>query len=793
VLDASLPDASLLTDTRVRVHVRGTVQGVGFRPYVYRLAGEMGLAGVVYNDDAGAAIEVEGNREDVATFLDRLPREAPALARIDQVRVVAVPVTGEPGFRIRASEAARRESTPITPDAATCAACLAELFDPTDRRYRYPFINCTDCGPRLTIVVDTPYDRASTSMAKFRLCTPCRREYEDPASRRFHAQPNACPDCGPRVRLLRTRTCPTFDPAVACVEAARRTESLESGEAVREAVRLLCAGAIVAVKGIGGYHLACRADDERAVASLRARKRRAEKPFALMVRDLDCAGRLIEMSGEAEALLLSCARPIVLATRLPDVAVAPSVAPGTPELGVMLPYTPLHHLLLADTGLTLVMTSGNGSDEPIACEDGDALSRLGGIADAILTHDRPIHIRADDSVARAVRLSGGSSATLMIRRSRGHVPDMIPLPLDAPPLLAVGAEQKNTFCLAHRERSWPSHHIGDLENWETLDSFRTGIAHFERLFRIRPECIAHDLHPEYLSTKYALDRELPAVGVQHHHAHLAACLAEHGITDRAIGVIYDGTGYGTDGTIWGGELLLGDLAGFQRIGRLRAVRLPGGAAAIREPWRMAWAWLIELGLEARMPPELRAGVPAQRRQAIARLIRSALNSPITTSAGRLFDAVAALCGVRTVVSYEGQAAIELEARAEPRAHDGCEFLVRVNDLIELDPAPAIERILDDRSAGEPVSAIAARFHTGFAKSTVLACTIAAEQTGIRRVVLSGGVFQNVLLLRQVHAGLAHAGLDVLLPARVPANDGGIAYGQAAVAAARMGRAGGSLA
>ncbi|MGH2821483.1 MAG: carbamoyltransferase HypF, partial [Thermoleophilaceae bacterium] len=535
--------------TRVRARVEGTVQGVGFRPFVYRLAGELDLAGWVLNDERGVLLEVEGESGSVESFLRRLPAEAPPLAAVESVTAEDLAPTGDRGFAIVASERRGQADAPVSPDSATCQDCLRELFDPADRRYRYPFVNCTNCGPRFTIVRGVPYDRPLTTMAGFEMCEACRAEYEDPGDRRFHAQPNACPACGP-----------TLSAAPSMI------------------LHALVTGAVVAVKGLGGYHLACACDDEAAVATLRRRKHREDKPFALMAPDLAAARRLVELSAEEEDLLDGRARPIVIARRRSDADVAPSVAPGSPDLGVMLPYTPLHHLLLHDVGRPLVMTSGNVSDEPIAYEDGDAVERLKGIADLFLMHDRPIHMRTDDSVIRST-----SRGPLLLRRSRGYVPDGVYLPVRVVrPILACGAELKSTFCVAKGRRAWVSHHIGDLENWETLRSFREGIEHFERLFAVEPEVVAHDLHPDYLSTKEALEREgVEHVGVQHHHAHLAACLAEYGERGPAVGAIFDGTGYGPDRTVWGGELLVGGLAGYERAGSLWPVRMPGGERAIK--------------------------------------------------------------------------------------------------------------------------------------------------------------------------------------------------------------------
>jgi hydrogenase maturation protein HypF len=734
--------------TRTRVRVDGTVQGVGFRPFVYRLAAELRLAGWVSNDERGILLEVEGQAEAVELFLRRLSDEAPPLAAVEAVRSEEVAPTGQDAFAIVESVRRGEPDAPVSPDSATCDDCLRELFDPEDRRYRYPFANCTNCGPRFTIVRGVPYDRPLTTMAGFEMCAACRAEYEDPADRRFHAQPNACPECGP-----------SLSPSLAT------------------ATQALAGGAILAVKGLGGYHLACRCDDEGVVAALRARKHREDKPFALMAPSLPAARALVELTPAEEALLTGRARPIVIARRRAGALVAPSVAPGSPDLGVMLPYTPLHHLLLHEVARPLVMTSGNVSDEPIAYRDEDAVERLEGIADVFLMHDRPIHTRTDDSVVRST-----SRGPLMLRRSRGYVPDSIELPVPATrALLACGAELKSTFCVAKGRRAWVSHHIGDLENWETLRAFREGITHFERLFAVEPEVVVHDLHPDYLSTKEALERDgVEHVGVQHHHAHLAACLAEHGEAGPAVGAIFDGTGYGGDGTVWGGELLVGGLASFERAGMLWPVRLPGGAAAIREPWRMACAWLA--AVQEDPPPTLTGHIDPKRWGAIAALTRSGVASPITTSMGRLFDAVAALCGLRTAVNYEGQAAAELEAAANRNERGKYPLPLIAGEPLLLDARPTVAAVLGDLAAGPAL--VSARLHNAVAAATAVACERVAGARGLDTVVLSGGVFQNRLLLERTAAALEEAGLRVLVPRRLPPNDGGISYGQAAVAAAR---------
>src|SRR5512133_3739899 len=650
-----------MTLTRTRVRVEGIVQGVGFRPFVHALAGRLGLAGLVGNDAGGVFVEVEGAAETVERFLEALATEAPPLAVIERVT-----------------------ATPLAP-TATRADCLAELADPADRRHRYPFINCTNCGPRFTIVRDVPYDRPATTMASFAMCPDCAREYHDPADRRFHAQPVCCPACGPSLALVD----PEGRPA--------------GGEPLAGAAARLLAGAVVAVKGLGGYHLAADAASEPAVAALRARKHREDKPFAVMVADLAGARALGAVDPAEEAMLASPRRPIVLLARRPSegrAAVAPSVAPGNRSLGVMLPYTPLHHLLLATLGRPIVLTSGNVSDEPIAYLDAEALERLGGITDWFLVHDRPIHVRADDSVVRAFR-----GRELPLRRSRGFAPQPLGLPWPFPRhVLACGAELKHTFCLAKDGRAFVSHHIGDLENYETFRSFTEGVEHYRRLFAVEPEGVAHDLHPEYLSTKYAVELDgVELEGVQHHHAHVAACVADNGEPGPVIGVAFDGLGFGADGTIWGGELLVADLVGFRRAGHLEVVPMPGGAAAIREPWRMAAAWL-DAALGGQVPERLGVvGRNADRWERVLALGRSGTAAPVTSSAGRLFDAVAAILGVRDAVNYEGQAAVELEQLADPA--EPAAYPVRVapadDGLLRLGGTELVRAVVEDLSAGVP--------------------------------------------------------------------------------------------
>jgi hydrogenase maturation protein HypF len=760
------------------VRVEGVVQGVGFRPHVYRLATGEGLAGHVFNDERGVLIEVEGARADLDRFLRRLGDEAPALAHVERVSEEEIEPAGDHGFEIAPSRAAGAADALVSADTATCADCLAELRDPADRRHRYPFTNCTNCGPRFTIVRDVPYDRPATTMAAFAMCERCRAEYEDPADRRFHAQPNACPDCGPRAVLRDARTWEEVaDPG--------------AGDVVEAAARAVLDGRIAAVKGLGGYHLAARADDERAVSALRARKHREDKPFAVMAPDLEAARRLVELTSGDERHLTGPRRPIVVARERAASGIAPSVAPRSADLGVMLPYAPLHHLLAADAAVPLVLTSGNVSDEPIAFADDDARERLAPIADLFLLHDRPIHVRTDDSVLRTLD-PDVRTEPLLIRRSRGYVPEALGLPLDAPPLLATGAELKSTFAIAKGRRAWVSHHIGDLKNFETLNAFRSGIAHFERLFAVTPRLVAHDLHPDYLSTRYALERDdLEPLGVQHHHAHLAAALAEHGHTGPAAGAIFDGAGYGPDGTVWGGELLVGSLGSYERAGLMFPVRLPGGDAATREPWRMACSWLAAaLGRDdPPLPATLVGAVDGKRWEQVSDLARSGVSSPITSSAGRLFDAVAAIAGVRHTVDHEGQAAAELEGIADRDEVGGAGYEIPLigedEGPILIDAREVIRAVAADAGAGVAAAVVSGRFHAGLAITTAAACARIASDRGLDRVVLSGGVFQNRLLLERTWRELTASGLEVLVPAALPPNDGGIAFGQAAVAAATL--------
>lgn len=755
---------------RVRIRVEGIVQGVGFRPHVHSLARRLELSGWVGNDGLGVFIEAEGVPGAVARFQEALREQAPPLAAIHRVTVAAISARGDRGFHIAASRSGDQRVTLIPPDVATCDDCLAELFDPADRRYRHPFVNCTNCGPRYTIVRDVPYDRPATTMAEFVMCGECEGEYLDPSDRRFHAQPICCPACGPALRLLDGGGSPIRAPGGG------------GGDPIVVAAEVLRAGGVLAVKGLGGYHLAVDAADETAVSALRSRKHREERPFAIMVPDLRAARALCELDTESERLLTGARRPIVLLPRRPGTEVAAAVAPGDRRLGLMLPYTPIHHLLAADLARPYVLTSGNRSDEPIAHRDGDALARLAGIADAFLTHDRPIHVRVDDSVVLAV---GGRS--LPLRRSRGYAPEPLPFsPVARRPVLACGAELKSTFCLARQGQAFVSPHIGDLENYETLRSFTEQIEHLGRLLGIVPRLVAHDLHPEYLSTKYALDLEsVDLTGVQHHHAHIASCLADNAESGPVIGVAFDGLGYGTDGTIWGGELLVADLMGFTRAGCLSPVPMPGATSAIRQPWRMAAAHLNAAygdSLPEDLPVRVRHGT---RWDEVVAVARSGTNSPLTSSAGRLFDAVAAILGLRDTAGYEGQAAITLEQRADPA--EGGAYPVRILDersLVTIQVADLVRAVVEETRAGVVPALVSARFHNGLAAVTAAACARIRESTGIGTVALSGGVFQNRLLLDGLVRALELKDFRVLTHRAVPPNDGGISLGQAAVAAAR---------
>jgi hydrogenase maturation protein HypF len=755
---------------RTRFRVTGTVQGVGFRPFVFRRATELGLSGYVRNDRSGVVVEVEGNRDAIDAFGQSLLDDAPPLARVEGVSAEAIaPRRDSGGFAIADSEDLGTPTVPVSVDTAPCPACLGELFDPADRRYRYPFTNCTNCGPRYTIVQSVPYDRPSTTMAGFEMCAACRHEYDDPRDRRFHAQPNACPVCGPKV-WWRDRT---------------GDRSADPGAAVAAAVTALRDGAVIAVKGVGGYHLAADACSAAAVGELRRRKHRDDKPFAVMVRDLAGAEQLCLLDPGAVELIMSPRRPIVLAPKRATSPVVDAVAPGLPELGVMLPYSPLHHLLLEGVERPLVMTSGNLSDEPIAHDDNDAIARLGPLTDGLLIHDRPIHIRCDDSVARAV-----SGRVQLLRRSRGYAPEPIPLPFDTSPVavLAVGAELKNTVAVTRGHHVVASHHIGDLEYAATYASFLQAVDHLPALYGVVPDLVAHDLHPEYLSTKFAVELDRPASGVQHHHAHAASCMVEHGRVEPVLAVCFDGLGYGPDGTLWGGEFLVADFAGFRRVGHLRPVVMPGGVAAIREPWRMAASWLAT-ACGAEVAAKRLAAID-ERAGAVIELAERGHGSA-TTAVGRLFDSIAVLLGGRPKVTFEAQAAIELEAAARTVPRNAVQSryagLVRASEdhgVSVLDPSPLIAALVDDVDQDVPVAVLAAAFHEELGTAAGEMAASLAATAGVDAVALTGGVFQNVRFTDVVESTLIEAGCAVLVHAQIPANDGGISIGQAAIAAWR---------
>lgn len=747
--------------------ITGIVQGVGFRPFVYNLARQHNLTGFVFNDTSGVTIEIEGERELVVTVAEHIQKNPPPLATIFSVEMVAKPPRHFTDFEIRESGESDDKFVPIAPEVATCDDCLADITDPQNRRYRYPFTNCTNCGPRFTIVKDIPYDRQLTTMESFPMCDACQHEYETPSDRRFHAQPNACPLCGPTLKL-----------------SDAQGEVIETEDILTRSIQLLQQGKIVAIKGLGGYHLACDATNNEAVATLRARKHREHKPFALMVKDVDAVRRICTVSTEEEKLLTGTVRPIVLLEKLAECGLPEDIAPRQNYLGVMLPYTPLHHLLLNESGLILVMTSGNISSEPIAYGDNDARQRLQGIADYYLSHNREIHVRTDDSVSRI-----WNGQEMPLRRSRGYAP--FPLLMDSPftaSILACGGELKNVFCLTRDQYAFMSHHIGDLENLETLTSFEEGVEHFKRIFNIEPLCLAYDLHPGYLSTQYALGyQNIEKVGVQHHHAHIVSCMADNNLDGEVIGVAFDGTGYGTDGKIWGGEFLLSTRASFSRMGHLEYFPLPGGEKAIKEPWRVGAALLHQVfghdmfTLDIDFIKALDRGQWAPMEQ----MISGGFNAPLTSSAGRLFDAISALVGVRKNIHYEGQAAIELEMTA---GADSGVYPVEVDanqqkDLVLL--APIIRGIVDDLANRVPLTTIGARFHNTMAQLIVSSCERISATTGVRRVALSGGVFQNSRLLTASYAALVQKGFEVFVHHRVPTNDGGLALGQAVVAEQRL--------
>jgi len=772
------------------IHVTGIVQGVGFRPFVYGLAARYKLSGWVRNTSAGVDIQIDGTADAIDSFINSLKSDFPPLARVDSIGVSLKPPHGFSGFEIFNSEALSGAFQPISPDVSICPDCLRELLDPSNRRYRYPFINCTNCGPRFTIITDIPYDRPNTTMSPFEMCPDCADEYANPLNRRFHAQPIACPVCGPQVWL----------------ERADGSRIAERDDAIQATQTLLADGKIVAIKGLGGFHLACDALNIESVAELRQRKLRVDKPFALMIPNLETVEKHCFVNEAERAILESRQRPIILLRRRPGTPIVEEVAPKQACNGVMLPYTPIHYLLFAPDQdffnssskiKALVMTSGNLSDEPIATDNDDARQRLASLADAFLLHNRDIRTRCDDSVVRITgsQESGNKESSreenkshvFFLRRSRGYAPDPIRLPFEMPEVLSTGPELKNTFCVTHLNYAFVSHHIGDMQNYETLRSFEDGIEHFERLFRVKPKAIICDLHPDYLSSRYGLQRSqhdnLPLFRVQHHHAHIAACMADNGLNGShpVIGLAFDGTGYGEDGAIWGGEFLVADFAGYQRPFHLDYFPLPGGDAAIKRPARTALALLWHLGLDwdDRLSPTM--DLCYEERQALRIQLERGLNSPRTSSMGRLFDAAAAMAGVRQRVNYEAQAAIEFEAALDQQETGAYQFDIQ-EEVVGV--REAVLGLLADVSSGVSIPKIAARFHNGLVELSRQVCAEIRSQTGISEVALSGGVWQNMTLLERTTSNLRKDGFVVYIHNQVPTNDGGLSLGQAMVGATK---------
>lgn len=807
-LTTSLPPSDPLE--RHRLRVQGVVQGVGFRPFVYGLAAQLRLVGWVGNDSAGVLIEVEGSPSALATFQEQLTTQPPPLAHIESLTMERIAPLHEAEFVIVHSQAQAADSTLISPDGTVCDDCLRELFEPQDRRYRYPFINCTNCGPRFTIIRDIPYDRPLTTMAAFPMCAACQAEYDDPLNRRFHAQPNACSECGPQLSFRWSES------------ASHALRLLENGQPelppLELTQQLLALGGVVAVKGLGGFHLACDGTNNQAVRTLRQRKGRVNKPFALMALNVETVRRFAEVSEAEATLLTSRARPIVLLKQKPNSLISKNVAPGNRHIGVMLPYTPLHYLLLdADLNsaltpnfqplvLVMVMTSGNYVSEPIVKDNQAAFTHLSPLVDGFLLHNREIHARCDDSVMRVYKrvrppeLAEADSASehgmaalgsadhhdyeMPIRRSRGYAPFPVKLPFAGPSILAVGGELKSTFCLTKNQHAFMSQHIGDMENWETMQAFEQAMTHFQSLFRATPEAIVADKHPGYLSSKWAADHrgDLPLIQVQHHHAHIAAVMAEHGHDGRrpVIGFSFDGTGYGSDGNIWGGELLLTTYTQFERLAHLKYVPLPGGDTAIKRPYRLALAhlWAADLEWADHLPPVVTCR--RKERHIIQQQLERGLNAPLTSSMGRLFDAVASLLGLRHTISYEGQAAIELEAIADQAQAGTYRFDLSDRTPIEIDAAPVLQAILTDMASGLPVATISAKFHQAVADVMLELSLRVRAQTGLSDIALSGGVFQNMTLLQRAVKALQANQFTVLTHRLVPPNDGGLALGQAAI-------------
>jgi len=799
-----------VTLSGARVHITGIVQGVGFRPFVYSLAIRLGLLGWVRNTSAGVDIQVDGTEEALDEFSDALQKSYPPLARIDSIQIEYCSPNGYTNFDILHSEPIPGAFIPISPDVSICDDCLRELFDPQDRRYLYPFINCTNCGPRFTIIQDIPYDRPKTTMAPFKMCTDCRREYENPLNRRFHAQPVACPVCGPHIWMEDLKDHPLSE-----IRPLHIQDPIDDFKVINKIQKYLLEGKIVAIKGLGGFHLACDATNAEAVAELRHRKLRVDKPFALMMPNLQTVEQHCYTTESERSILFSRERPVVLLWRKPDSDISLTVAPNQDTLGVMLPYTPLHYLLferqpgnhLPDQPkiTALVMTSGNLSEEPIAYTNQGAREWLSPLADVFLMHNRDIQTRCDDSVVRQ-NLATNETLTengvplsniYFLRRSRGYAPNPIRLPWKVPQLLATGPELKNTFCLTKEGYAFISHHIGDMENYETIQSFEGGIDHFEKLYRITPEAIACDLHPDYLATRYAINRtqsaSLPIYQIQHHHAHVAACMVDNGLKGNhpVIGVSFDGTGYGDDGVIWGGEFLIADYHGYKRYAHLAYTPLPGGDAGIKNPYRIALSllWQNDIDWDEDLPPVLAAC--GDELSMLRSMLTHNISTPLTSSMGRFFDGVAALSGIRSQINYEAQAAIEFEAIADPDEERGYSFeLSRSSkEIIQTDPTPieivtkpVLLDVVTDLRSGTPIETISGKFHNGLANLVLEICQDARDNHGLQDVALSGGVWQNMTLLGKTVPLLRHAGFTVYIHQQVPPNDGGLSLGQAVIAA-----------
>jgi hydrogenase maturation protein HypF len=760
---------------RRRICLRGIVQGVGFRPFVYNLALRIGVRGFVLNSSSGVTIEAEGPDTALDEFVECLRRHPPPLVRIEEIRTADLEPLGDEAFAIRESRATESEFALVSPDVATCDDCLREIRDPANRRFAYPFTNCTNCGPRYTVIRDIPYDRPVTTMAEFRMCRDCEAEYHDPSNRRFHAQPNACPDCGPTVALAKSGSLLPSDDTYGVGKL--------SSSVFRDARRLLRHGAIIGVKGLGGFQLACDAENDTAVQELRRRKKRSDKPFALMACDMEAVARICEVSEADRELLLSPQRPIVILRRRYGTRLSSHVAPGNHTVGVMLPSTPLHFLLFGDRSdhppefTALVMTSGNISDEPIVTSNQDAWWRLGTVADWFLFHNRDIYMRVDDSVTRTFE-----GRPRVLRRSRGYSPQPIDLGCPMREVLACGAELKNTFCLTKDRYAILSQHVGDVENYETLSFFNETLANLKKLFRVQPQAVAHDLHPFYLTSRLATELPLRKIGVQHHHAHIASCMAENGVRGKVLGVALDGTGYGTDGQIWGGEFLTADFSEFQRRAHFRYVPLSGGDAAVRQTWRPALSWLRE-AFGAVLPRDLSLfqQLPEREVALVLRMMDRGLNTVLTSSCGRLFDAVASLIGLRQEVTFEGQAAIELEMVTQTDIEDSYSFEIDSGEPAEIDFRPAIREIVRDLRDGQPQGVMASRFHNTIAGVIAETCRRIRDNQHLNDVCLSGGTFQNQYLTERAVALLRQLGFEVFLHSAVPSNDGGIALGQAVIA------------